>query len=248
MTYLACPKCHHRPLPADQALPAQCPACGLVLAKARARAAAGMAAGSPDRPAGPVLPGPWPDEERVSPLDWNARLALLAAFTLWTFFIWRDVDLVDGKSGSSVLHLVLLPFHEAGHYLLFAWFGEFIMILGGMLGQHLLPLVAGAHFLWWQRNLFAVALSLWLLGYSLINMSVYMFDALEPQLTLLDGLTGRESGGHDWINLFDRLGLLQHAQGIGRFWAAVGVAVMAGALLWAAAELWRQRRRLGQGL
>ncbi len=250
MTYLACPKCHHRPLPTDQALPAQCPACGLVLAKARARASGGLSpagAGSRGRPAADAPAPSWPDEERVSPLDWNARRLLLAAFVLWTFYIWRDVDLVDGKSGSPVLHLVLLPFHEAGHYLLFRWFGEFMMILGGTLGQHLLPVVAGVHFLWWQRNRFAAALALWLLGYSLIDMSVYMFDALEPQLTLLDGMTGHESGGHDWINLFDRLGLLRHAQAIGWSWAAVGVAVMAGALLWAAAELWQQRRKLGQG-
>lgn len=33
MTYPVCPKCGHAPLPADQALPAACPACGIVLAK-----------------------------------------------------------------------------------------------------------------------------------------------------------------------------------------------------------------------
>jgi hypothetical protein len=71
-----------------------------------------------------------------------------------------------------------------------------------------------------QRDVFAVALALWLLGYSLVDMSVCMYDALEPQLTLLDGMTGRESGGHDWINLFDRLGLLHPAQHIGEFWVA----------------------------
>jgi hypothetical protein len=248
MVYRACPKCHHQPLPTEQALPAQCPACGLVLAKYQARGAGRVERGAASRIVGAALTAgeqtPSPGEPRVSSLVWHARLALLLAFALWTCFIWRDVDLVDGKSGSHVLHLILLPFHEAGHYLLFAWFGEFIMILGGTLGQHLLPLVAGAHFLWWQRDVFAVALALWLLGYSLVDMSVYMYDALEPQLTLLDGMTGQESGGHDWINLFDRLGLLHRAQHIGEFWAAVGVMMMAGALTWAAAVLWRQRRQL----
>lgn len=253
MVYRACPKCHHQPLPTEQALPAQCPACGLVLAKYQARMAGRLDAGAATSHAANSVgsaartadeQAPLPVAERVSSLVWHARLALLVAFALWTFLIWRDVDLVDGKSGSRVLHIILLPFHEAGHYLLFRWLGEFMMTLGGTLGQHLLPLVAGAHFLWWQRNLFAVALALWLLGYSLIDMSVYMYDALEPQLTLLDGMTGRESGGHDWINLFERLGLLHRAQRIGEFWAAVGVMVMAGALAWAAAVLWRQRSRL----
>lgn len=71
-----------------------------------------------------------------------------------------------------------------------------------------------------------------------------MHDALEPRLTLLDVMTGRESGGHDWINLFDRLGLLHRVQHIGESWAAAGVMAMAGALAWAAAVPWRQRRQL----
>jgi predicted nucleic acid-binding Zn-ribbon protein len=31
--FTLCPKCGHSPLPADQALPAACPACGVILAK-----------------------------------------------------------------------------------------------------------------------------------------------------------------------------------------------------------------------
>src|SRR5690606_23290293 len=31
--YDRCPKCAHTPLPVDQALPAACPACGIILAK-----------------------------------------------------------------------------------------------------------------------------------------------------------------------------------------------------------------------
>jgi ribosomal protein S27E len=33
VTYASCPKCGHAPLPHDQALPAACAACGVVLAK-----------------------------------------------------------------------------------------------------------------------------------------------------------------------------------------------------------------------
>jgi hypothetical protein len=33
ISYPGCPKCGHAPLPADQSLPAACPACGIVLAK-----------------------------------------------------------------------------------------------------------------------------------------------------------------------------------------------------------------------
>lgn len=40
---------------------------------------------------------------------------------------------------------ILLPFHEAGHYAIFRWFGDFIQILGGSLAQLLMPaILAGA--------------------------------------------------------------------------------------------------------
>ena len=80
----------------------------------------------------------------VARTTWIARIATLAVFALWTLWIWRDVDIRAGEAGSNFLHMVLLPFHEAGHYAIFRWFGQFIMTLGGTLGQHLMPIVSGA--------------------------------------------------------------------------------------------------------
>jgi hypothetical protein len=91
MVYRACPKCHHQPLPTEQALPAQCPACGLVLAKYQARGAGRVERGAASRIVGAALTAgeqtPSPGEPRVSSLVWHARLALLLAFALWTCFI-----------------------------------------------------------------------------------------------------------------------------------------------------------------
>lgn len=168
------------------------------------------------------------------------RAILLAVFAAWTLWIWRDVRLAAGSSGSTFLHMVLLPFHEAGHYAIFRWFGEFVMTLGGTLGQHLLPIVAGIALLR-RGDAFGAALCLWLLGYSTIDMAVYMYDAWDPQLVLLGGRTGAESDGHDWQNLFGDMGLGRNARGIGRFFAVVGVLTMAAGLAWAAWALWRQR-------
>jgi hypothetical protein len=175
---------------------------------------------------------------------WQARLGALALFVLWTYFIWRDMDIAGGSSGSWFLHVVITPFHEAGHYAIFRWFGRFIMTLGGTLGQHLFPIVVGIHFLFWQRNPFGAALALWMLGYSLSDMAVYMYDAFDPQLMLLDGRTGAESDGHDWQNIFGDLGLLRHARGIGIFWGYAGRLVMLAGLAWGAWLLWLQRQRL----
>jgi len=63
---------------------------------------------------------------------------------------------------------------------------------------------------------------------------VYMYDAFDPVLTLLNGATGAESDAHDWQNLFGDTGLLHHARGIGRFFGFVGGVMMLGGLAWAA--------------
>jgi len=176
--------------------------------------------------------------------DWIARIAGLALVTVWTLWIFKDNDIRNGEIGSRFLHMVLLPFHEAGHYALFRWFGQFIMTLGGTLGQHLLPIVAGYALLVQRRDPFGAALCLWLLGFSTLDMAVYMYDAFDPKMMLLGGGTGAESDGHDWQNIFGDLGWLRHARGIGLFFGFVGYAVMAAALAWAARILLLQRERL----
>jgi len=256
MHYAACPKCAHAPLPADQALPATCPACGLVLAKfipavARATPAPPVAGADPGAAeAGRSGLAQWmlhvPAE--VSKMNWQARIATLAAFVLWTLWIWRGANVPLGESGSYFLHVVLTPFHEAGHYAIFRWFGPFIMTLGGTLGQHLMPIVVAGALLVQRRDPFGAALFTWLLGYSVLDMGVYMYDAHDLKLMLLDGKTGVESDGHDWQNIFGDLGLLKHARGIGVFWGWAGRAIMLGALCWAGWVLLLQRERLSDSL
>jgi hypothetical protein len=182
--------------------------------------------------------------ERIARIDWMARIATLAAIVLWTLWIWRDADIAGGASGSRCLHMVLTPFHEAGHYAIFRWFGEFIMMLGGTLGQHLMPLVLAVALLVKRRDAFGAALFFWLFGYSLIDMGVYMYDAYDPRLMLLNGRTGAESDSHDWINLFADLGLSNKARGIGMFFGSLGGATMAAGLAWAAWVLRLQYERL----
>jgi hypothetical protein len=176
--------------------------------------------------------------------SWVARIAALAFLVFWTLWIWRDTNVRTGELGSHFLHHVLLPFHEAGHYAIFRWFGQFIMILGGTLAQHLMPIVIGVALLVKQRDPFGAAVFAWLLGFSVIDMAVYMYDAFDPQLVLLGGLTGAESDAHDWQNIFGDLGLLKRARGIGLFFGWVGKAMMLAALVWAAWVLKLQRARL----
>jgi hypothetical protein len=120
------------------------------------------------------------------------------------------------------------------------------MFLGGTLGQLLLPVVIIAAFLWKNRDPFGAAVGLWLLGVSLLDVAPYMYDALEPQLVLLSGSTG-EAGGHDWIYLFESMGLRPRAQSIGALTHKLGALVLLLALSWAAWVLVLQRRNIGAG-
>jgi hypothetical protein len=256
MHYSACPKCGHAPLPADQALPATCPACALVLAKylppaarpAREAPVTAPATGDDDAQSGRLARWMLHVPPEVSRMNWQARVATLAAFVFWTFWIWRGANVPLGESGSYFLHVVLTPFHEAGHYAIFRWFGQFIMTLGGTLGQHLMPIVVACALLVQRRDPFGAAIFTWLLGYSVIDMGVYMYDAHDLKLMLLDGKTGVESDGHDWQNIFGDLGLLRHARGIGVFSGWVGRTIMLAALCWAAWVVWLQRERLSDSL
>jgi hypothetical protein len=128
----------------------------------------------------------------------------------------------------------------------FSPFGEWLMFLGGTLGQLLLPVIIIVAFLWRNRDPFGAAVGLWLLGVSLLDVAPYMYDALEPQLMLLSGQIG-EAGGHDWIYLFESMGLRPRAQSLGALTHKFGALVLLLALAWAAWLLVLQRRRIGAG-
>jgi hypothetical protein len=174
---------------------------------------------------------------------WTTRAAMLVVFAAWTLWIWHDANVPAGENGSRALHHVLIPFHEAGHVLL-GPFGRFVMTLGGSVGQLLMPIVLCVAMLR-KRDAFGAALFFWLLGYSTLDMAVYMYDAFDPKLILLGGGTGAESDAHDWQNLFGDMGLLGHARGIGRFFGFLGRLAMVAALAWAALVLRRERARIG---
>jgi len=180
--------------------------------------------------------------ERVDAVRWWLRAALWAALVLWGCLLVAQ-DYRTGEIGSSFLHGPLLLFHEAGH-VLFRPFGEWLMVLGGTLGQLLMPAIIVVAFLWKNRDPFGAAVGLWLLGVSLLDVAPYMFDALDPQLMLLSGRSGEE-GGHDWIYLFNSMGLLPRAPFIGALTHKLGALVVLLALGWAAWLLVLQRRRCG---
>ena len=101
MGYPVCPKCGHAPLPADQSLPAACPACGIVLAKFASmltreeREEARAEEVKRTSLAGWLFHVP----DAVAKANWYGRIAALVLFGLYTIKIFRDTDIKYGDLG-----------------------------------------------------------------------------------------------------------------------------------------------------
>jgi len=245
-SYASCPKCDQAPLPEDQEFPAACPRCGLILARYKEREATrrvqrdllGTAEGHSEGSDSAIavrdlLLGTSSDDA----LGLSARAGLLVLIAWWGIrLISLSID--DGEINSSFVHGPLLVFHEAGH-VIFRPFGEFVMMLGGTLGQLLVPAILSAALLLKNRDPFGSAIGLWFVGVSLLDVAPYIYDALHPKLVLLTGTTG-EDGPHDWIYILDAIGLRNQAQSLGTLVHALGAATIMVALIWGATVLWKQ--------
>src|SRR4030095_2807336 len=127
---------------------------------------------------------------------------LIFASLLSIYFLWIAFDPMAG----SFLDLLDLPIHETGH-LVFRPFGEFIGVAGGSLFQVILPAVFVGYFLWRIQYYSAAVVMFWV-GQSVLNVWIYVSDAVVMQLVLTSGFTGSEGSFHDWNYLLTRTGLL----------------------------------------
>jgi len=101
------------------------------------------------------------------------------------------------------LHRVNLVFHEFGHPA-FSFFGRTMGILGGTLGQLLIPLIVTVAF-WRQRDSLGCAVGGFWFFENFLDVAVYMADA---QVLILPLIGGLGSEAHDWRNLFVTFGVL----------------------------------------
>lgn len=179
-----------------------------------------------------------PDD--VPRVVWYGRLGAFLAMLLW------GVVVVFGRMTDTptVLHLTVILFHEAGH-VVFMPFGQTLGVAGGTLGQLLIPLVCAVALHRRDDNFGAAMCTAWM-ALSLIDASVYAYDAFDPLLPLIGGGTGADRF-HDFIFLFERWGQLVHARGWAMAMKTVGGLVLLAALAWAAVLLFLQSERLERG-
>ena len=168
-----------------------------------------------------------------------ARGFLLALLAVWSWrFATHPLD--AAFVGDSFLHLINLPFHEAGH-IFFAPFGSFMMSLGGSLTQVLIPVVCAVAFVR-KEDRFGAAVAVWWAGQNLVDLGPYIADARSLSIVLLGGRTGAEVEGHDWEAILTTLGWMHRDRQIAMFAHMLGSAAMAASLAAGAWITWRDYR------
>jgi hypothetical protein len=241
-TYSQCPKCNYKPA-APLPISEPCPECGIFTFKWGQPPHISVASNVHDEAfseEGGYIASLLNPLEKMDSHTFYGRCVVLLLFAWWSWYL-IGYDYRDGEIGGSFMHNILLPIHEAGH-VLFSPFGEFMMILGGSLFQLVLPLGIGIAFVVVNRDNFGAAICLWWTSVSLVDLSPYIYDALQPQLILLGGHTG-EDGPHDWIYLLGTFGQIPNVQHWGSLAHALGSVFVIASLAWAVALLWKQRGR-----
>lgn len=234
---MECPKCGYSQ---PEGL-TECQRCGLIFAKYRpvSERSAVSTSHTGTTTLGDLL---WTAPSVDEPLFFWGRTLLLGGLLFLSLPLIFSIP-ASNMAGESFLHLVNLPFHEAGHFF-FRPFGQFMMTLGGSLGQLLIPLICLGALLLKTRDGFGAAVCFWWFGESVLDLAPYINDARAGVLPLLGGNTGRNSpyGFHDWEYLLTETGLLTWDHGLA--WTAhiFGSIVMMLAMAWGGILLWRGYR------
>jgi hypothetical protein len=113
-----------------------------------------------------------------------------------------------------------LIFHEAGHSLLN--FGDLVTATAGSLFQVLIPALCGVYFLARREYYSAMIIFMWM-GQSLVNVSLYVGDAIAMQLPLLGG----DGAMHDWNYALSVTNLIPYTAKIARGIYICGISVFA---------------------
>lgn len=178
-------------------------------------------------------------DERTNVFEFGARVLVLAVMIYWGWLlIGTDPRITTGlfpelSFYDPIISQFILVFHEAGH-LIFSIFGRFMAVAGGTLLQLLVPSGLMLAFVYHYRNPFGGSVALWLLGYAFIDAGPYCYDAMDMQLLLLGGGTGREIGGHDWNNLLTWTDTLAHHESIALLLDGTGELLVITAMAWGA--------------
>lgn len=166
-------------------------------------------------------------------IEWQpvSRAALIAWLVFYALFL---IYAFANRGEFLIVDNVNLVTHEAGHFF-FSWFGFTLGILGGTLGELLVPLLIGFYF-FRQRHTTGVAFCAFWFFENFPYIGRYMADARTVSLPLVG------SGAHDWEILFTQWDLMIHDRAIGGAVTTIGWVGMLASVAWIA---WMARKTQG---
>jgi hypothetical protein len=187
-----------------------------------------------------------PDSLRALQLYARLALAALLAWLTWSAFhnAYGNVPIVTDVSTAI---------HELGHMLFMPFgipiLGGTMVILGGSLTEVAFPLLFVGYFLrkhedGRRRDVFGAMVCLWWSAIGVLATAIYCADSRAGKLMLLDGLSGQESEGHDWYNLLNGWGLLEHDTQIARWMRMIAWLMCVGSIaiaVWSALQVRREQ-------
>jgi hypothetical protein len=180
-----------------------------------------------------------PTATETNPIILVGKGLVLLLLLIWgAKFAFASIG--SNYSGESLLHLINLPFHEAGH-VFFRPFGRFMTSAGGSITQILVPLICLAVLLIKTRDAFGAGICLWWAGQNFLDLAPYINDARALVMPLVGGNTGQTSpyGFHDWEFLLTETGLLRYDHAIAQGAHLFGSFVMLLGLTWSGLVLYR---------
>jgi hypothetical protein len=166
------------------------------------------------------MPLSLPETQPWDPVSRYAGISWLLVYFLFLVHAFRDT------SGFLFPDFVNLMIHEAGH-LFFAWGGHTLMLLGGTLGELLVPFLCALYF-YFHGQTYGFTFSAFWFFENFLYIGTYMKDARAEGLPLINGDIG------DWTLLFGQWHLLQSDLKIGQFVRTLGWLGMCATLAWLA--------------
>jgi hypothetical protein len=142
----------------------------------------------------------------------------------WAVFYALFLYAATGFGGVRLLHPANLMFHEAGHAV-FGWAGYYTVILGGTLGQLLVPLICTLIFIKRGETTAVALCGVWTFE-NFLDIAAYMGDARRSALPLVGG---DES---DWTILFTHWGVLGYDTRIAAVMSGIGWIGMLASVVW----------------
>lgn len=162
--------------------------------------------------------------DRLLPDDGFAPVSRGAVIGWAAFYGLFLLYAAANTSGFLFIDFANLMAHEAGHFF-FSWLGYYTMILGGTLGQLLVPLLCMLAFLR-RGETTAVAFCAFWWFENFLYIATYIGDARRAALPLV----GSEES--DWTILLTYWGILQHDRAIAGWVNAVGWMGMLATIGW----------------